>query len=262
MVEDERKDVETKREKEGFHASAENINSQYLGEVLTKQQAEEEEKNQRLEEMLAKENVELQEEIQEMMREVDRVNREREDQRRKYDAQIRNKDDIVNQFNYNNDVLRQEIREMRSCLRLEQMEAELSQIKATNTREDKNKTQLQEELRQANQYIRSLDDKIYKANNTSLELLRQLKESETEIETLKHYIIELKQRIAVYIPVKDDMIDRKLAEYINNYPERAKLKIMFMRESEGIYQFGTKRVYVRVEKDKINSNHSNSNLYL
>ena len=70
---------------------------------------------------------------------------------------------------------------------------------------------------------------------------------------MKHYIIELKQRIAVYIPVKDDAIDRKLAEYINNYPERAKLKIMFMRESEGIYQFGTKRVYVRVEKDKINS---------
>ena len=28
---------------------------------------------------------------------------------------------------------------------------------------------------------------------------------------------------------------------------------MFMRESEGIYQFGTKRVYVRVDKDKINS---------
>ena len=44
----------------------------------------------------------------------------------------------------------------------------------------------------ATQYIRSLDDKIYKANNTSLELLRQLKEAETEIETLKHYIIELK----------------------------------------------------------------------
>lgn len=44
-----------------------------------------------------------------------------------------------------------------------------------------------------------------------------------------------------------------MAEYINNYPERNKLKIMFMRESEGIYQFGTKRVYVRVDKDKINS---------
>ena len=44
-----------------------------------------------------------------------------------------------------------------------------------------------------------------------------------------------------------DLIDKKLAEYINNYPERSKLKIMFMRESEGIYQFGTKKVYVRVD---------------
>jgi len=31
---------------------------------------------------------------------------------------------------------------------------------------------------------------------------------------------------------------------------------MFMRESEGVYQFGTKRVYVRVDKDKINSKQS------
>jgi len=207
--------------------------------------------------MLAKENAELLEEIAEVQREVEKTNREKDEQKRRYEGVIRTKDDIVNQFNYNNDLLRQEIREMRSCLRLEQLEAELNSIKASNAREEKNKQQLQDELRQANQYIRSLDDKIYKANNTSLELLRQLKEAETEIETLKHYIIELKQRIAVYIPVKDDAIDRKLAEYINNYPERAKLKIMFMRESEGIYQFGTKRVYVRVEKDKINSNSSN-----
>ncbi len=112
---------------------------------------------------------------------------------------------------------------------------------------------IDKELTNAEQYIYECEEKVEKATRRSLELLRQLKEAETEIETLKHYIIELKQRIAVYIPVKEDAIDRKLAEYINNYPERAKLKIMFMRESEGIYQFGTRRVYVRVEKDKINS---------
>lgn len=83
--------------------------------------------------------------------------------------------------------------------------------------------------------------------------MRQLKDSEVEIETLKNYIIELKQKIAVYIPIKDDPIDKKIAEFINNYPERQKLKIMFMRESEGVYQFGSKRVGVRVDKDKINS---------
>ena len=66
-------------------------------------------------------------------------------------------------------------------------------------------------------------------------MLKQLKDCENEIDTLKAYIIDLKSRIAVYIPVKNDSIDKKLAEYINNYPERSKLKIMFMRESEGIY---------------------------
>ena len=55
------------------------------------------------------------------------------------------------------------------------------------------------------------------------------------MDTLKQYIIDLKSRIAVYIPVRDDHIDRKLAEYINNFPDRQKLKIMFMRESEGVY---------------------------
>ena len=62
----------------------------------------------------------------------------------------------------------------------------------------------------------------------------------------------MKSRIAVYIPVKGDVVDKKLAEYINNYPDRQKLKIMFMRETDGVYQFGTKRISVKVEKDKIN----------
>lgn len=51
--------------------------------------------------------------------------------------------------------------------------------------------------------------------------------------------------------MKDDSVDKKLAEFINNYPERSKLKIMFMRESDGVYSFGSKRVAVKVEKDNI-----------
>ena len=65
-------------------------------------------------------------------------------------------------------------------------------------------------------------------------------------------LANLKHDVAIYIPVKEDLTDIKIAEYINNYPERQKLKVMFTRESEGVYEFGTRRVYVRVEKDKIN----------
>jgi hypothetical protein len=43
-----------------------------------------------------------------------------------------------------------------------------------------------------------------------------------------------------------------MADFLNNHPDRKKLKIPFTRESQGVYQFGTKRVAVRVEKDKLN----------
>jgi chromosome segregation ATPase len=112
----------------------------------------------------------------------------------------------------------------------------------------KDKSRIQSELDQATDYIITMEEKVYKSNKISLELLKQLKDAEVEIQSLQQYIVDLKQRIAVYIPMKDDAIDKKLAEYINNYPERAKLKIMFMRESEGVYQFGSKRVAVKVEK--------------
>ena len=100
-------------------------------------------------------------------------------------------------------------------------------------------------------YIVAVQEKCYQSNQQSLDLLENLKDAEDEIEVLKNYIIDLKARIAVYIPQKGDQIDKKLAEYINNYPDRQKLKIMFLRESEGVYEFGSRRVMVKVERDKI-----------
>lgn len=113
------------------------------------------------------------------------------------------------------------------------------------------KAELQTQLQGASEYILQLEAKYYQTNEEQLDMLKQLKSHENEIDNLRQYIIDLKSRIAVYIPVKGDVIDKKLAEYINNYPDRQKLKIMFMRESEGVYQFGTKKVYVKCVKDKI-----------
>ena len=59
--------------------------------------------------------------------------------------------------------------------------------------------------------------------------------------------MDLKSRVAVYVPQKEDAVDKKLAEYINNYPDRNKLKIMFLRDTPGMYAFGTKRVNIKLE---------------
>jgi hypothetical protein len=87
----------------------------------------------------------------------------------------------------------------------------------------------------ATDYMTELEQKLVVSNKQSLELIAQLKDAEQEISVLREYIIDLKAKIAIYIPVKGDPVDTKLAEFINNYPDRKKLKVMFMRESNGVY---------------------------
>ena len=100
-------------------------------------------------------------------------------------------------------------------------------------------------------YLSKLENRVLGANQTSLDLLKQVRELELEAATLKSCIIDLKARVAVYVPVKDDPVDMQIAEFINNFPDRNKLKVMFMRQQPGVYEFGSKRIGVRVEKGKI-----------
>jgi len=83
------------------------------------------------------------------------------------------------------------------------------------------------------------------------DLLAKIKEQQEEIEALKGFNANMRSNYNIYVPDSADQVDAQLADYINNYPERSRLRVMFMRESEGVYQFGSRRVYVRVERDKI-----------
>lgn len=96
-----------------------------------------------------------------------------------------------------------------------------------------------------------MEEKIYKSNKISLELIKQLKDAEVEIDCLKQYIMDLKARVAVYIPVQDDPVDKRLAEFINNYPEKKKLRLMFLREQQGLYLFGSRKVTIKLENKQL-----------
>lgn len=60
----------------------------------------------------------------------------------------------------------------------------------------------------------------------------------------------MKERSQVYVPVRDD-IDEKQADFINTNNEATKLTSLFLREGDGVYQFGSKRIYVKMEGGKI-----------
>lgn len=137
------------------------------------------------------------------------------------------------------------------CNRLKDIEGQFVRSQEEKEEYKEERGTLRDELTKASDFMVDLEEKVHKANSTSVTLLNKVKESEREVDVLKDYIYELKSRVAIYIPVREDPIDKRLAEYINNYPDRSKLKIMFMRESSGIYQFGSRKIYVRVEKDRI-----------
>ena len=61
----------------------------------------------------------------------------------------------------------------------------------------------------------------------------------------------MKDKSQVYIAVNDDGVDKRLAEFINASNDPTKLTKLFIRERDGVYQFGTKRVYVKTENDKV-----------
>ena len=77
---------------------------------------------------------------------------------------------------------------------------ENSQLKRENEQLLNEKAALQVDLQKASTYIQSIEVKCFEANKTSLELLEQVK-------LLEQYIVDLKSRIAIYIPVKNDPVD-------------------------------------------------------
>ena len=52
-----------------------------------------------------------------------------------------------------------------------------------------------------------------------------------------------------YVPIQNDPIDVAIADYLNTM--RDPLPVPFTREDEGIYLFGSKRIFVKLEQGKV-----------
>lgn len=121
---------------------------------------------------------------------------------------------------------------------------------------------MQKELETAGDYLLEQEEKTNKANQTALALLSKLKEADEEIEELKQYILELKSKMHQYVPVKGDAVDQAIADYINDEADKSSIKVMFIRINPGIYQFGSKKICVKVEQGKIHIRVGGGYLYI
>ena len=81
--------------------------------------------------------------------------------------------------------------------------------------------------------------------------MRQFKDQSLEFDKLLEYWNELHRVNFKYVPHKDDLIDKKLAEFINKSNHTKRMKCLFVREADGQYSFFKKPVIMKCVEDKL-----------
>ena len=94
-------------------------------------------------------------------------------------------------------------------------------------------------------------NKAFDLEKSIVTLKNTQSEKEEAILNLKKMILDKKDQSPFYAPSGDDVTDVALGTYINNLTDPGRIKYLFIREGEGIYQFGSKKIYVKTENDKI-----------
>ena len=80
-------------------------------------------------------------------------------------------------------------------------------------------------------------------------IMNDVLEKDFETDHVKAIMSEIKERHPPYIPTLDDPVDVALFEYIKS--SEAPIPVPFTREDEGVYLFGTKRVFLKLENGNL-----------
>lgn len=103
--------------------------------------------------------------------------------------------------------------------------------------------------KQISEVSQQLAAKSQEQKSTANELEEYRMQADKKIGELLSKVSNIKmENHQIYIGRKSDRTDMVLAEYLNKYPEKEKMKILFLRETEGVYQFGQRRVYLKIDK--------------
>jgi predicted RNase H-like nuclease (RuvC/YqgF family) len=106
------------------------------------------------------------------------------------------------------------------------------------------KSIMQDNLEESANTNITMEEKVYKSNKISLELMKEVKDLQNKV----HW---LETQFGIYTAVKNDPVDLSLAHFINNQDEQPQLKTLFVREAPGVYNFGTKKVNVKTDAGKL-----------
>ena len=81
--------------------------------------------------------------------------------------------------------------------------------------------------------------------------MKNFRDRDAEFEKMLEYWRELHKINFKYISHRDDPVDAKLADFINRADPEKRMKCLFVRESNGHYNYFTKKVIMKVENNNL-----------
>lgn len=101
-----------------------------------------------------------------------------------------------------------------------------------------------DEMGRTTDFLVAQSEQNLSSQRLSNALSQTVKEKSNEISKLKEMFAAVKKAKS-YAPVKGDSVDEALADYLNS--RVSELYLPFVREDQGVYLFGTRRVFMKIE---------------
>jgi predicted nucleic acid-binding Zn-ribbon protein len=129
------------------------------------------------------------------------------------------------------------------------VEASFENIYSRTKHNQETKDQLMNEISYFSDFVFSLSQTFLQQKRIFEKVKNIVMEKEMEVEAMRTAVFELKNSNPVYFPVLDDPIDLAVADYFNSRDEV--LIVPFVRESYGVYVYGSKKIMVSIERGKV-----------
>lgn len=111
------------------------------------------------------------------------------------------------------------------------------------------KSSMLRDLENGSDYALQESQRILEEASSLDSMIDSIDEKDIAINNLKATMGEVKKRNPLYVPSKDDPVDVALSEFLNTRIDV--IPVPFTREDEGIYLFGTKRIFLKLEQGRI-----------
>lgn len=146
--------------------------------------------------------------------------------------------------------IRQEFNHIEEAYNKKQnIENSLENIYSRTKHNQETKDQLMNEISYFSDFVFSLSQTFLQQKRIFDKVKNIVVEKEMEVEAMRTAVFELKNSNPVYFPVEDDPVDLAVADYFNSRDEV--LIVPFVRESYGVYVYGSKRIMVSIERGKV-----------